>query len=359
MNWSFGKTRRYALTGDSKWSLLAEKISGPTGQLSLQTIACTEATLDNDTTFHQLFSGSGLKRGEVALTLPLNFFEVVSLAINRVPDEAVGRVLPFHLAKNLDVSLDDFIYDWLITKRAKETLQVSIFLFPKNAFAQMNATLAHYNMKCTSLEPDVVSAGIYLEESHRLRPQEATICALLWDSSLSVTVYDRDNLPLTRSLPLSQPQEPFLQNTPQPPSGPNPAAEPDGASPAAGHDILADFLVQTKENNQQEAPAQEPEEKLSLEQEPEAVASPLSAGWDNYCQLVSLEILRSRDYFNSIIKGNQINKVVLGGAELLWDQLSQEIGDNLDCPVEQIIDHDIALKASPTLTAMAIGALCR
>ncbi len=357
----FFKKKQYALTGDSNWSMIGEKIIGPTGQLSLQTLSWAKNSLDSEETVHHLLAGGNFKKSEVSITLPLNFFETVALTINKIPDEAVGRVLPYHLSKNFEEDLGDFIYDWLITKRQKETLQITVFLFPKKAFTTINNILTHYKLSCISLEPDIFAVTAYLEKSQRLAQDEATLCAMLWANSMSIMVYDNETLPLARNIDLTQPGNLPL-DTPQPeiaPAETQSTPEDEEKAPQADPNaILADFLVMTKESDTEKSslPAAQTDDG---EAERPAVIHPQSASWDNYCSLVGLELMRTRDYFNSIIKGNPIKTVIIGGAELFWDKLAPDIEESLNSKVEAIIDMDIALKTSPSLTAMGIGSLCR
>ena len=266
----------------------------------------------------------------------------------------MGRVLPYHLAKNFDHDLTNFLYDWIITKRQKETLQITVFLFPLKAFETITGILNHHKLSCTTLEPDIFSVTAYLETCQRLPQNEATLCAILWSNSMSIMVYDNTNIMLTRNINLSQPSN--IKQKKQSPA-------PEEVSTATGEEnfqsdseaILANFLIMTRDDtteNNVQPPHQNDDET------PPANA-PQSASWENYCSLVGLEMMRTRDYFNSIIKGNPINKVIIGGAELCWDKLVQEIEENIGRTPEPIIDIDIGLTTSPSLMAMGIGILCK
>ena len=85
----------------------------------------------------------------------------------------------------------------------------------------------------------------------------------------------------------------------------------------------------------------------------------MASDWENYCSMVFLEVIRTRDYFTSIIKGNPLKTVIVGSTENVWDLLSPEIKNGLDCQIEPLVTEDIALQTSASLTAMAIGCLCR
>ena len=367
MVWPGLKKKQYALTGATDCAIFGEKNRGATGQLSLQALAWANNSIDDMATLRQLLTGAATHAGEVAVSLPLNFFETVTLSINKIPDEAVGRVLPFHLAKNFDEPLDDFIYDWFITKRQKENLQITVFLFPKKAFISLSRTLASYKLNCTALEPDIFSATAYLETTQRLADDRATLIVLLWHNSLSVMVYDKGDIKLARNLSIDQPDNALLSapEAAPPASGEdsdenNEAAKPEQEGPAESHPatdsgILADFLVMTKDET---APA--PPATATQAQPPEpAGTGRISDHWQNYSATVLLELLRTRDYFTSIVKGNPLKSVIVGGAENFWDMLAPEIANGLDCDIEKLLNDDIAPQSSATLTAMAIGSLCR
>ncbi len=378
MPWPFTKnTSRYALVGDRSKVLLAAKNQGPTGATTATPLGWSDSPLSEAKSVHQVMANLSNPKGEIAISLPLDQFEVLTLAVNKVPREVVAKILPYHIAKVLDEPLSDFIYDWLVVKELKDSLQLNVFLFPAKMFQELRETLGHYKLPPTNLEPDVFSACSFLESRNALLNDEATLIALLWPTSISIAIYDKDNLALTRTVQLKIPAEDqteteeihheygeeiridndALQAPDAAPSQPASIFEPNP------DDLLANFLIETRNEEGDstpvppKAPVMEDDQDIftPLSESPAAQATSLS--WSAYINQVSLELMRTRDYFNSVVKGNQIKTAFVGGAEDFWQPLSTELENSLDIQIKRLIDPEFATIGNPLFEAISIGVL--
>ena len=210
MNWPMATNKQFALVSSGNRTILAEKQNKikKDGQ-EIQIIANGQEGLDNREVIHAMLAHQKTKKGEVSISLPLNHFEVVNLAINKVPDEAIAKVIPYHLSKSLQESSSDFIYDWQITKRKKDSIAISVIIYPQKAYQQLNNSLGKYKLSCKRLEPDLYSAAIFLEHRQIINPKSVTIIMLVWRNSISIGVYNQGDFVLLRTIAISQPNSPF------------------------------------------------------------------------------------------------------------------------------------------------------
>ncbi|MEN8256677.1 MAG: hypothetical protein ABFS09_02330 [Thermodesulfobacteriota bacterium] len=372
MQWPFTKnTNRYALVGNRKRSLLAAKTPSPTGVTAATPLGWADSSLKEAKSIHQLMANISNPKGEVAISLPLEQFEILSLSINKVPREVVAKILPFHVSKVLDEPLSDFIHDWQIVKEHKDSLQINVFLYPAKAFSDLRTILGHYKLTPSSLEPDVFSACAYLESRTKLPSDEATMIVLLWPHSISIAIYDKESLILNRNVQAKKPEVGREEDLEEMPSDeiseqeltiPEMETEPEKESPSlyeSNHDdLLANFLIETKADEVASAPGKE-EPSLDSQiffKEPQASMSDVQSS-PSYINQISLELMRTRDYFNSVVKGNQIRTVFVGGGEGLWPALSAELESSLGLNIESLVDPERASMDDALFEAVSIGAL--
>ncbi len=373
MQWPFANnTKRYALVGERSRSLLTIQNQNRAGVTTVTPLGWTDCALAEAKGVHQVMANVATPKGTVALSLPLEQFEVLSLTINKVPREVIAKILPYHISKVFDEPLSLFIYDWQVVKELKDSLQLNVFLFPAAMFQDLRTTLNHYDLNPTSLEPDVFSACAYLEAGSQLQAGEASMIALLWPKSISIAIYDKETLVLTRNVQL---KKPLQVHGPKdlPPADlekrrdDQRLQEPDSASaPAASlfdsdqDDLLADFLIAKKKEAegaaQEAAPGPNDQEFFSGQPEsPQDRAT--GATWPAYLSHVALELMRTRDYFNSVVKGNQVKTVFVGGAEDAWQPLSLELTNSLDINIKHLMAPERATFGDPLFEAVSIGVL--
>ncbi len=364
------KKRNYlALTGDCRSTFLTRLKKNKNYPPKLDVLARADSSLDNDVTLPRLLAGASGLKGDVVLSLPLNSFEVLILTIPKIPDEAVAKTLPYHLAKNLDCPLSDFIYDWQITRRHRETLHISVYLYPAAAFHRFNQELTRRNLPVKYFEADVFSAFSYLEQQRRLSANDAVVCVLIWTNSISIAICENQTVVLSRIVQLQQPESSFQADmeksaeTFMPDVSPGSLEEDSGVLELEDEtdiSIFSDFNLLRDENEDAPEPKTGLPDKKTVDlTEPEVKSASSREGWGGYIQKLNLEIMRTRDYYTSVVKGSAIKTVITGGDEKIRDRLWAEIKQSLDVQVEALSNTDITAQCPPLLNIIGLGAIFR
>jgi len=364
---SFKRKQLYGLACDRNHSILlqADKTKGP----SLNSIvAKTDNPIEADVTFPRLLSSAGNVKGDVNVVLPLEYFEVITINIPKMPEASVGKTIPYHLAKVLDKPVSHFIYDWQITHRLKENLKITIYLYPAEEFKKIRTQLNKHQLEVTHFEPDVFSALSYLDQEKRLPAHEPIMCVLLWKNSISLAVFNKDLVAMVRTIMINQPtaettlpqveidsdtsEEVDLQEK----------NEPDLTfytdSDESGTSILDDFNLSTS-SSESSAPAQEEHTAVppSVTEEKETQSLSSDTTWQKYLAEVNLEIMRTRDFYSSVLKGGSIESVIVGGGEQDWDRLQESFSLLTEFKIEQLFRDAPSLPCSPLLAAVGQGTL--
>lgn len=367
MKLPFGAKKYLALTGDSESTMLAEVSRTPSGAAQLHILAQTDSAITAEVTVPRLLAGADNLHGRVSMSLPLAFFEVITTSIPVMPDGAVGKALPYHLAKALPRPLNEFIYDWQITGRFKDRLQITVYLFAAGVFHKIRREFSRKQIDISFFEPDVFAAFTFLFQEKMLPSNEAALCVLLWQDSISLAVYEKDKLPLIRTVKALQPQGEINLHPPMdielPASHELPELtddllfldeddHPHNDEHIDTASILADFSVLTS--------------KAAARPEAEATSSTTAASvpsaedtdsvtWPEYLHKIPLEILRTRDYYASIQKGAAIRNIFVGGADAFWNELSESSNHLLGAQCKSLTATTGGPDCSPLLHVLALG----
>ncbi len=370
MKLPFSNKRYLALTGDSESTMLAEVSKAPSGAAQLHILAKTDTAITADVTIPRLLAGAGNLHGRVSMSLPLAFFEVLTTSIPILPDGAVGKALPYHLAKALHKPLNEFIYDWQITGRFKDRLQVTVYLFPAGVFHKIRREFIRKQIELSFFEPDVFAAYTFLFQEKMLPPNEAAMCVLLWQDSISLAVYEKGKLPLIRTVKALQPEGdvslyPLVDI--ELPSSSMPELtddllifdedQPHSEENIDTASILADFSVLTSKEAAHPGTETTPSpnlEAIALSSE-EAVTDTDSTPWSDYLHKIPLEIMRTRDYYASIQKGTTIRNIFVGGADAFWSELSESSNNLLGAQCKSLTATTGSPDCSPLLHVLALG----
>lgn len=340
------KKRHFTLTSSDNACFFGEVTRSPVGTAALTIHARTDTPITSEVAAPRLLSTLNALRGEVSLAVPLHFMEIVSIALPAMPDGAVGKALPYHLAKAVNRPLSDFIYDWQIVERHRDRLQVTVYLFPATKFQSLRSEFSRKHLEIKYLEADVFAAFSMLARENRLRADTATLCALIWQNSISLAVYESGLLTLVRTVSASQPQNaPIHALNDQPPAVP---AEPSPATAAhldAGEEdsLLAGFDILSGGATPQSTPGIAPD------------SAPVDTTWADYLQHIGLEIMRTRDYYASVVKGGAIKRAVIGGADSFWPELQRWGRTSLELELEPLTTLPETADCPPMLQAIAIG----
>ncbi|MFA6499970.1 MAG: hypothetical protein WC256_10060 [Desulfurivibrionaceae bacterium] len=365
-------TKKYlALTGDSESTVLAEVTKTPAGTAQLHILAKTDSAITADVTLPRLLAGVGNLHGLVSMSLPLAFFEVITTSISVMPDGAVGKALPYHLAKTLHRPLNEFIYDWQITGRFKDRLQVTVYLFPAGVFQKIRREFTRKQIELSFFEPDVFSAFTFLFQEKMLPANEAAMCVLLWQDSISLAVYEKGKLPLIRTVKALLPQgeislEPQIDI--ELPASAMPELtddllifdedEPHSDEHIDAASVLADFCVLTSKEAARPMAKSTPSTNaaaITTSSAESALAATDSATWTDYLHRIPLEILRTRDYYASIQKGTTIRNIFVGGADAFWTELSESSNNLLGVQCKSLTATTGGPDCSPLLHVLALG----
>lgn len=175
----FRKKNRYGLIGDAHATYLTTVRRSVGQPPSLEILAMTDSGLEDEVTLPRLLAATPGIKGEVSLVPPLESFKTLSLSIPRIPDETVGKTLPYHLAKNLDQPLSDYIYDWQIVQHQKDSLLIGVYLYPLETFEKTKKELNRHHLELKFLEPAIFTAFAYLGQEHLLPETDTLMSALI------------------------------------------------------------------------------------------------------------------------------------------------------------------------------------
>ncbi len=376
------KKRHFTLTGDTNSAVLAEIIRKQSGKPTLKVLAQSEGAIIDEFTYPRLLSNiSESLYGEMSVALPLHCFEILTITLPMMPDEALDRALPYHLAKATDKPLSEFIYDWQVTQRQKDKLQVTVYMLPAKLFNQMKTEFARKQITVQHLEADIFAAYAYLDSNDRLVDEEPSLCVIIWPENVSLAVYEKNTLILARTVHAVQPETEFKgisQDYSVEESRPDDSSldlepelvvqlkesEKDSEKVVSGFEgdsedasILEDFDLLSKSPAQKEL---EPEveapistEEISLEKQDTSLKTEDNT-WEDYLQHINLEIMRTRDYLTSVLKGSAVKNVYVTGADKFWEELRSTTRNALGIDMEKLGEKP-ATEISPTFNVICLG----
>ncbi|MEA2082983.1 MAG: hypothetical protein U9O82_01830 [Thermodesulfobacteriota bacterium] len=365
----------YVLAGDTKISVLAE-LTRTSSLPAHRIIATAQGQLYEESTIKSLLSAKSMPKGDVAVALPLSSFETVNFPLPPMVESSVGKAVPYHLGKAISTPLNQHIYDWQITSRRKEELQITAYLFPVKSFDLIRENLKTGQLEIKYLEADVFAAFAYLSQDQRLTPKETSLCVLLWPEDISLAVFDKGSLTLVRTVATPKPDLTYGE-VPEP-EGETLEETPEEPEPETKSSLMADSEVDSilkgfdlygggidKEPDNSLSANNGDDLSLSLERVEEvaappapkpAIPAPRVSTWPDYIQNVGLEIMRTRDYYSSIIKGDPIKKVVVGGAEDFWEDFLEMTSKTVEIDIEPLARATLEKVCSSSLAAVCIGA---
>ncbi|OGQ94089.1 MAG: hypothetical protein A2521_05470 [Deltaproteobacteria bacterium RIFOXYD12_FULL_57_12] len=372
MNWFARKKKRYfAIAGDATGALLAEISKGPQKQPVISALASAEGVAVIDKTcVHRLLSQvPETLQGQVSLALPLSYFATRNITLPIMPKEAIGLALPYHLAKAIDQPLRDVVYDWQTTQRQKNQQIITAYVFSRSTFEMLRQELAKKQLELTWFESDVSAACALLDRQNRLRDGEAALCLSIWANGISIGVHEDRVLTVVRAVSLKQPGTPYTETitrdelataatAPQKPPPPDQGYIDDREAEA----ILLNFdiLKQTEKTGGRQSLNLAASPALTMEKLPEhppgptAEASPVA--WSDYLNQINLEIIRTRDYYASVVKGAPIRQVFVGGAGDFLAELQEIARISIEMNLEPLLrDEILPDKCPPSYGAICLG----
>ncbi len=278
--------------------------------------------------FDGLPPGNGRK---AALSLPLGAFDVLLLSFPPVPEEAMAAAVGYQLSRNVEGKVEEYVYDWMENSRDPRAVEVTVYMLERSRFQAFDSMLQSHGYRLTYLEPDIFSAFAFLEAK---MPEcdsatGAVIGVLLWEDSISLGIKHGESLPVARSVALRQEEAVEL------------AAEERSVA-ADTVDIFEEFGLAAEGRGKEGA--------VQIEDDPLAEQR---RRYREYLDSVVLEVVRSRDYFVSVLKRGRIEGIVLGGPARVVGDLSTMLAGALDIPVHEFPEDVLGL---PCTSAQAVAA---
>jgi len=279
----------FALAAGSTEAQLFRVVPRPGGAPGLEMLAAFPGPPTAPATFAGLGEALAGRRGHLHVSLPLFAFETATIDLPITSREAVGKVLPYHLGKILSRPLGDFVFDWQIVRKQKDSARVSVFLLPAMLENGLKQALSATRVSLASIEPDIFSLFAYAGLVSPLPEKGSLLALIVHDNFIVQGFYENGKLRLVRELKLPVPGAPFEEGY---------VINSSGDIPFNNNDILSAFALYTPEQ----------------EQTPPAEETAVSCGpWREYFEQVNLEIIRGRDYYGSIMKGAPTVRVILAG----------------------------------------------
>ena len=389
ISWMAQNKKRYALCASETEALLAEVHSGKKGPCSVRSLSSSSRVHGDEIAVNRLLAGTARKQAQVALVFPLSSFEIVSVTVPAVNRQAVAKLLPYRLSKILDNPLTSYIYDWQVVQSFSERQELTVYLYPVAMFKKLQQDLYRRQAELLWFEADVFSACSYLELSNVIQEGETILCILVWKSSISMAVYEQGRITLVRSVDLQFPLEPYRDEE----LAGDMAIKVDQYSEQESDD-MGESLAPPKEEThlpevevidqleqdqtEQDQPGKFSDEEAllaefflspdndgpyhstSMREDENGKTGPSGDGeWQGYLRAINLEIMRTNDYYVSVLKGKPLNKIFVGGADFFYSRLEQLIQANMSVQVALFPPQKVDADCDQNLAALCIGALRR
>lgn len=387
------RNNTFVLCAGEKTSILASLKLSSDNVTPINVLATAEREENNYIDAGALIAGSGRKKGEIALVLPLKDFDIINVTVPPVPREAVARMLPYNLSKVLHSPVSDYIYDWQVAQIFKDRHELAVYLFPVAHYNSIKQSFLARQKEIMWFEPDVFSACAYLESLKLDLLNETVLVMLIWQTSVSIAVYENESIVLVRSVDLTLPEgtpeeeKERLNNEKKEKEEAEELAKIVKAETAVkeidvesgevelvldienpvedkmsdpfqsleSDSILAGFDLQQGGDD----PAIPGEQVTEVHQEIVEGIVAQKPVWSEYIQSLTLEIARTGDYHLSVLKGKRVGQVFIGGGEIFFDELNKEISESQSVDVSPFPPSKIEAECDPSIAALCLGALHR
>ncbi|MFW8600224.1 hypothetical protein ACOHYD_01905 [Desulfobacterota bacterium M19] len=400
MSFLFRTKKQYVYCGDTSSSMLAEIVKAGDGKLSFGKIAMEEGLPTDIEVLRRLVAQiSPTSAGEVAIAFPLHLFEVLSLSLPLLPEHAIARTLPYHIAKAIDKPLAKYIYDWQINKRLKDQMQIAVYLFPADIYNRIQKQFSNHHLEVMFFEADAFAAFAYLDLLGIINKSEAALCTVIWPGGLTLGVCEAGKIRLARSVDLVKLREDEkteednltaavsgqVDKTEEMPAAPvqndaddilrmevdekslvDPTStsfdnDAESMSILSGFDLITpDFSEAAEDELPPEILAEENEntESVLTSSTTESIDLTINSAqiMQDYLKAVSAEIIRTRDYFSAVMKGGQISSYYVIGAGNLFDKLHQHIMGSMGEDLTEVVTPVPTESTDPGLRIIALGA---
>lgn len=400
-----GRQNRHALCVSETEAVFASVFTGKKGHKKISILGHQELKDEEKPDVRVLVAGIGRQQSKVSLVLPLKDFEIVSISVPAVSPEGISKLLPYRLSKVLDVPVTDYIYDYQIIQKLKEKYELRVYLFPTSRFNQLKSDLKERQKEIVWFEPDVFAACSYIYSKKSVSNETTFLCLLIWRNSVSFAVCENEDISFVRTvdmqLPVGQPDLSKSDEEVSEQSEPDMIVEAvkdqeeiEGSDEEENEKIV--FLLEEDkdlvedeglvkdekqsaevgsffEDNesadilvgfglQQSLSNDEDESELEVvEKEQTQLEHPITQEddpWEEYLNALNLEIMRTSDYHTSVMKGNPLQDIFIGGDIDLYDAMEEIVQAN-NFELKRFSSDFSEERCSATLSALCIGTLER
>ena len=393
MNFPYRPKKQFVYCGNTTKSMMAEVVKTADGQVSLVNVVTEVGPLTDPDVLKRLISRvPPPPASEVSISFPLHMFEVLNLTLPLLPTKAVARTLPYHIAKAIDTPLSQYIYDWQVNKKQKDQMQISVYLFPVILYDEIQSEFSNNHMEVKFFEADVFTAFAHLDFTKAIKADEATLCLLIWPESLTLGVCESGKIKLARSVDLIKPAGEDNTETDESLLVGDSSLADDAQDTLTTLALDSDLAMDTTgialqnsdatnlDNDESSlsvlsafdlicrVPGDDDPDALILEYDQtdstpdrqnsdESIPNQNSLKLD-YLRAISIEIMRTRDFYSAVMKGAQIQSYFILGAGSSFDQLNNQIKEAIGEDAQEITARPTR-SCGPELHVVGLGAATR
>ncbi len=307
--------------GINKWGYcLALKKRGGEAKLALQ--RHFEAARSVREALEECLSqakGQGIPRS-LSIGLPISYIELISIKVPELPQEAIRDALRFRLKKMVSRPIDEYSFDYVEIKREQGAIQFEVYLLDLAIFDELDNVARRYGRRITAIEPDIFSISAYLQVHAPAYAEGGAMVVAIWHDSVSLGILSEDRICVSRSINLSLPA---LDQDSQ--ASKEIREEDEGPDQ---EDLLVRFGISGGGQDKTED-AMTPS-NLSLEEVPEInevgpnpVLEPTTNPMEEYCQDILVQIMRTRDFYTSVLKMGVVKRIAIFAPEELGPKVKK------------------------------------
>jgi hypothetical protein len=119
--------------------------------------------------------------------------------------------------------------------------------------------------------------------------------------------------------------------------------------------ILEDFALMSKGGSKKKTPQKKTPTLDNTIFDKKDVPTQSDDPWEDYLQHINLEIMRTRDYHSSVLKGDAIKNFYVTGADKFWEEMRTTTRSALGIDMVALEQKTATENISPTFHAICLG----
>ena len=274
--------------------------------------------------------GRGIPRS-LSIGLPISHIELISIKVPELPQEAIRDALRFRLKKMVSRPIDEYSFDYVEIKREQGAIQFEVYLLDLTIFDELDNVARRYGQRITAIEPDIFSISAHLQVHAPAYAEGGAMVVAIWHDSVSLGILSEDRICVSRSINLSLPaldqDGQTSKEIPEEDEGPD------------QENLLVRFGI-SGEGHDRPDDAKTPS-NLSLEEIPEIneddpppFSEPAIDPMEEYCQDILVQIMRTRDYYTSVLKMGVVKHIAIFAPEELGPKVKKCLLDEMAVDVD-------------------------